>query len=123
MTPAALRAIADAADALARLAREASVEERTDPTVMVPLAEAARVAGTSIRVVRDAIRGGVLPGYGRQRDRSVRRADLDAWILSRRMKPLPGIDDRDIEARIERLAGLRPNGKAHVSRSGTSGPR
>ena len=107
MTPAALRAIADAADALARLAREAAAEASSDPATMVPLAEAARSAGTSIRVVRDAVRGGALVGYGGQRDRSVRRADLDAWIASRRVRPVAGVDDRDIEARIARLGRLR----------------
>lgn len=105
MSPAALRAIADAADALARLAREASAETaHHDPNAMVALHEAARLAGTSPRVVRDAIRAGDLAGYGRQRDRSVRRADLDAWIASRRLRPVEGADDRDIAARIARLA-------------------
>ncbi len=107
MSPAALQAIADAADALARLAREATAETPHDPHAMVPLAEAARIAGTSTRVVRDALRGGALVGYGGQRDRSVRRADLDAWIASRRLRPIVGVDDRDIEARIARL-GRKP---------------
>jgi hypothetical protein len=107
VSPAALRAIADAADALARLAREAATETSLDPTAMVPLAEAARSAGTSTRVVRDAIRAGALVAYGRQRDRSVRRDDLAAWIASRRIRPISGADDRDIEARIARLGRLR----------------
>ena len=105
MSPAALRAIADAADALARLAREASEDTaQTNPNAMLALPEAARVAGTSVRIVRDAIRAGVLAGYGRQRDRSVRRGDLDTWIASRRLRPIAGADDRDIAARIARLA-------------------
>ena len=107
MSPAALRAIADAADALARLAREAAAESKPDPGAMVPLAEAARSAGTSTRVVRDAIRDGALVAYGGQRDRSVRRGDLDAWIADRRIRPIQGLDDRDIEARVARLGRQR----------------
>jgi hypothetical protein len=107
VSPAALRAIADAADALARLAREAAAETHTDPGTVVPLAEAARIAGTSTRVVRDAIRDGALVAFGRQRDRSVRRANLEAWIASRQVRPVAGVDDRDIEARIARLGRLR----------------
>jgi len=107
VSPAALHALADAADALARLAREAAAEDKGDPRAMVPIAEAARSAGTSIRVVREAIRGGALVAYGRQRDRSVRRDDLEAWIASRRIRPVAGVEDRDIEARIARLGRLR----------------
>jgi hypothetical protein len=107
VSPAALRAIADAADALARLAREAAADTAADSAAMVPLAEAARMAGTSMRVVRDAVRDRALLAFGRQRDRSVRRADLDAWIASRQVRPIAGVDDRDIEARIARLGRLR----------------
>jgi len=89
-------------DALPRLARDAAAEDKRDPRAMVRIAEAARTAGTSIRVVREAIRGGALVAYGRPRDRSVRRDDLDAWIASRRLRPVAGVEDRDIEARIGR---------------------
>jgi hypothetical protein len=71
---------------------------------LVPLGDAARIAATSKRVLVEAIRRGELPAFGRQRDRSVRRADLVAWVESRRLRPVHGADDRDIEARVRRLA-------------------
>ena len=106
MKPAALYALADAADALARLAREVASEQvgaqRDD--ALIPIAEAARLAATSPRVVRDAIRRGELAAFGRMRDRAVRHPDLAAWIVSRAVKPLRGVDDADIARRVERLA-------------------
>ena len=106
MKPAALHALADAADALARLAREVASEpvgaQRDD--ALIPIAEAARLAATSPRVVRDAIRRGELAAFGRMRDRAVRHADLAAWIAGRLVKPLHGVDDADIARRVERLA-------------------
>jgi hypothetical protein len=104
LTPAALAALADAADALARLARAAAADASTDPCGLVPIVDAAKRAKTSARIVRDAIRAGDLPAFGRQRDRSVRRGDLDAWIESRRVRPVAGVDDLDIERRVRRLA-------------------
>jgi hypothetical protein len=108
MRPAALHALADAADALARLAREAASErpEAWDDA-LIPIAEAARLAATSVRVVRDAIRRGELAAFGRMRDRAVRHADLAVWIASRALKPIEGIDDADIARRVRRLAPLR----------------
>jgi hypothetical protein len=99
----ALLALADAADALARLARAAVVESPSDPEGMVPIREAARTAGTSPRVLRDAIRQGELPAFGRQRDRAVRRADLTRWIAARRVPVREGPLDRDIERRMNRI--------------------
>ena len=108
MTPAALHALADAADALARLAREAASERPdAEDDVLIPVAEAARLAATSVRVVRDAIRRGELPAFGRMRDRAVRHADLAAWIASRALEPVEGIDDADIARRVNRLAQLK----------------
>jgi hypothetical protein len=98
-----VRALADLAEALARLATELAREDLADPKAMLPLDEATRVAGTSKRVLRDAIRHGDLPAYGRQCDRSVRRADLDAWTESRRVPVREGPDDADIERRIARI--------------------
>lgn len=69
---------------------------------LVPLAEAARIAATSVRVLRAAIRTGDLPAYGLQRDRSVRRADLAQWIDERRVR-IDGVDDPDIARRVRRL--------------------
>jgi len=101
--PGALHALADAADALARLAREAAQENDVHGDALVPIHEAARIAATSIRVVRDAVRNGELVAYGRARDRAIRRNDLDAWIASREVKPSRGVEDADIERRMRRL--------------------
>lgn len=72
------------------------------PDDHLPLADAARVAGTSVRVLRDAIRGKELVAYGKQRDRTVRRGDLMSWIESRKVIH-PAVDDKDIERRMARL--------------------
>ena len=71
---------------------------------LVPIATAAKIAATSTRVVKDAIRGAELPAFGGQRDRSVRRADLTRWIESRRSKPVVVGVDADLQARMRRLA-------------------
>jgi hypothetical protein len=75
-----------------------------DGAELVPLDEAARIAATSKRVLRDAIRAHALAAYGGQRDRSVRRADLDTWIAERRVAPVAGPADLDIDRRVARLA-------------------
>jgi hypothetical protein len=110
MSPAALQALADAAEALARLAREAASDPdaKHQNDALVPLAEAAQLAATSVRVVRDAIRNRQLVAYGRMRDRAIRRSDLDKWIASREVKPVRGVDDADIERRMARLARTSP---------------
>jgi hypothetical protein len=69
MKTAALLALADAADALARLVRALAKETSTNPEELAPRRDAARFAATSPRVIRDAIRLGDLPAYGSQRDR------------------------------------------------------
>jgi hypothetical protein len=103
---AAFEAIADAADALARLAREcANLSDH--PSALVPLRDAARLAATTIRILRDAVRAGELVAYGRERDRAVRRGDLDAWIESRRVPTAIGPADADIDRRMRRLAQAR----------------
>jgi hypothetical protein len=125
MRPAALQALADAAEALARLAREAASDpdgkHQDDP--LVPLAEAARLAATSVRVVRDAIRNRQLAAFGRRRDRAVRRGDLDAWIASRQMTPIEGVDDADIERRVARLARATPTPNPTPERTRVARPR
>jgi hypothetical protein len=108
----ALRALADAADALARLARAAAEEGPDDPATLIPVRKAACIAGTSARVVREAIRCHDLPAFGRQRDRAVRRADLERWIESRRVPTVQGPDDGDIERRVARIARARRGGGA-----------
>jgi hypothetical protein len=115
MKPAALYALADAAEALARLAREAASDrpEAWDDA-LIPVAEAARLAATSVRVVRDAIRRGELAAFGRMRDRAVRHADLADWMAGRALKPVEGIDDADIARRVNRLTQRK--------RGRTSGP-
>lgn len=73
---------------------------------LLPLPVAARVAATSTRVVKDAIRAGEIVAFGGQRDRSVRRADLRAWIESRKVVHA-AIDDADIEKRMRRIGGRK----------------
>lgn len=80
---------------------------RASEALMLSLHDAARQAGTSVRVVRDAIRAGELTAYGRQRDRSINPRDLARWVDSRRVKPIQGIDDADMDRRVERLAAAR----------------
>ena len=102
-----VEAIADAADALARIARLAAPRRLESPTTasssMIPISEAAWMAATTVRVVRDAIRTGELTAYGRRRDRAVRETDLRAWIAGRRVEPMAGADDLDMERRMRRL--------------------
>jgi hypothetical protein len=109
MRPAALQALADTAEALARLARAVAddVDGMPHNNALLPVAQAARIAAASVRVIRDAIRSGELAAFGRIRDRAVRRADLDGWIENRKVKPIRGVDDADIERRIARLVGAK----------------
>ena len=125
MRPAALQALADVAEALARLAREAASDPdgKHHDDALVPLAEAARLAATSVRVVRDAIRHRELAAFGRMRDRAVRRGDLDVWIASRQVAPIKGVDDADIERRVARLARAKSGPDATSQRSRVARPR
>lgn len=117
MTRAAVLALADAADALARAVRALADDEANNGADLLPIAEAARIAATSTRVVKESIRSGDLPAFGRQRDRAVRRADLDAWVVARRVKPLAGPDDDEIDRRVDELA------RARAKRSKAGGAR
>jgi hypothetical protein len=106
VTPVARRALADAADALARIAREAASEGELAPTRMFNVASAAAFAAVSRRTVQQAIRQGALAAYGTQRDRAVKGADLLAWIESRRhQRPVTLNDEaeRDIDRRGRQL--------------------
>jgi hypothetical protein len=94
------------ADAFSRIAR-AVAEDVDDDDALVPLREAARIAATSMRVLRKAIRSGELSVYGRTRDRAVRRRDLLAWIEDRRIPSVPGPDDDDVARRVQRLTRQR----------------
>lgn len=76
---------------------------------LLPIADAAREAATSVRVVRDAIRAKELPAYGRERDRAVRRSELLKWVESRRVIH-KAIDDADIERRVRRISAQRKAG-------------
>jgi hypothetical protein len=73
------------------------------PADLIPEADAARLAATRIRTVRDARRTGELVAFGGQRDRSYRRGDVLAWAESRRAPVHEAIDDRDIDRRMARL--------------------
>jgi hypothetical protein len=79
-----------------------------DPAEHLDL-EACRQLGKlkTARPIRDAIRSGELVAFGKQRSRVVKRGDLLAWLEARRVRPVAGIDDRDIARRVERLAKSR----------------
>ena len=107
LDPAALEAEAHALLARGHELLAAAARARggrpVDPRELVSVRDAARLAATSLRVVRAAIHTGDLPAFGGQRDRAVRREDLNGWIESRRLT-LPGPNDDDVERRMKRLA-------------------
>lgn len=105
MTPATLRALADAARSLAALADAALVDATANyGDAMIPELEAARLAGVSVRVLRDARRAGDLRVYGKQRSRTLRRSDLVAWIESRRVPIVADVLDTDGAMDVDRRA-------------------
>jgi hypothetical protein len=110
---ATLLALAEAAEALARLARAVAEEDVNDPDALIPIKGAAVIAATSARVVTDAVRLGDLPAFGGQRDRAVRRSDLARWIESRRVRVAVGPDDRDIERRMAILEQAPTQRRGH----------
>jgi hypothetical protein len=99
-------ALADAADAISRIARAVVEDSGTDDT-LVPLREAARMAATSMRVLRKAIRAGALTAYAQTRGRAVRRSELQTWIEDSKLPTLPGPDDDDVARRVQRIARER----------------
>jgi hypothetical protein len=108
-SPAALEAEAHSLIARGHELLRRAAAARVTPTVpstLIPIRQCARMAATSIRVIRDAIRAGDLTAYGGQRDRAVRADDLARWIESRRVV-LAGPADPDIERRMQRLARRR----------------
>lgn len=109
MNAAAMRALAraadDAANAFAKLARAAR-EEVSGADDWVPEAEAAKLAGVSLRTLRADRRAGRLKVYGKQRSRVVRRSDLEAYVEARRVplvRDVINADDADVEKRVRRL--------------------
>lgn len=93
------RIAADLASVAARLA-----EDVRDPDELLPVRDAADEAKCSVRALTAARRKGELPMFGTQRSRTVRRADLATWIESRRVRPVAGADDVDMQRRMARLA-------------------
>ena len=83
------------------------VEDVRDPAELVMLSEAAAEAKCSVRTLTDARRKGDLVMFGKQRSRAIKRADLTAWIASREVKPIAGVDDLAMRRRVERLATKR----------------
>lgn len=61
----------------------------------------------TVRPIQDAIRAGELAASGKQRSRTIRRADLDAWDEARRTRPTGGVDDADIARRARRIEAAR----------------
>jgi len=82
--------------------------KEADDLVLLP--EAAELAKTSVRVVKDAIRSGELSAFGKQRDRTVRRSDVARWVEARRVRPVVGPIDADIQRRMRQIA--RGRGRA-----------
>jgi hypothetical protein len=108
MNAAGLVALADAADALARLARAVAQETPTNADDdLLPLHVAAAIASTSVRSLKDAKRRGELELLGRERSRVVRRRDLVAWIEGRGALSTIGPEDAELDARVERLKARR----------------
>jgi hypothetical protein len=101
-TAAAVRDLARIAAELASVAARLAEDVR-DPDDLIPVRDAAAEAQCSVRALTDARRAGDLAMYGTQRTRTVRRSDLLAWIESRRVRPVAGIDDLDMQRRIRRL--------------------
>lgn len=66
------------------------------PDDLIPIDVVAQIAKTSVRVVKDAIRKRDLAAFGKERDRCVRRSDVDSWIESRRYAPIAGPDDAEV---------------------------
>lgn len=86
----------------------ALLSEDVDPDEHLSLDEAADIAKLkSIRPLRDAARRGELVLHGRQRSRTIKRSDLMVWLESRRAPVERGVEDPDIEARMQRLARAR----------------
>ncbi len=102
MSASAVRELVEIASRLAALA--VCLAKGEDDSEMLTEGEAALEAKVSIRALRDARRSGAVVMYGTQRSRTVRRADLAAWIESRRVRPSAGVDDVDMARRMKRLA-------------------
>jgi hypothetical protein len=78
-----------------------------DPNDLLPLEEAAQIAKCSKRTIRAAGRANQLEIRGKQRSRTVRRADLEAWIAERNAPIVRGADDDAMDRRILRLVRER----------------
>ena len=88
------RELAEIASRLAALASRLAAD--ADPGELVPIVDAAQIARCSVRTLTAARRAGELVMYGRQRSRTVRRADLVRGSRGRsavRMEGLDGSDD------------------------------
>lgn len=74
---------------------------------LLTLAEAASLTKESIRTLKDARRSSALRMFGGQRSRTVRRADLIAWIETKRAPIVRGVDDEDMRRRMKAIEGAR----------------
>lgn len=83
----------------------------TRPAERLSLADAARSAGVTARVLRAAVRRGELSGVKVGRGFVVARTDLETWLAShrveRRPEPQPAPSDARAEAKRAIDAGLR----------------
>lgn len=100
--------LARVASELADVARSLAEGATDDPAELIPIDRAAQIARVSRRTLRDAARSGEIALFGRQRSRTVRRADLMSWIEGRRAPVVrDDADDRDLERRMARLRAAR----------------
>ena len=79
----ALEAVADALEA------QATASEWLTPD------EAGKLAGFKGRAIRGAVKREELRGYGEGRALRIRRADLDAWLVSRPARARVDVTERD----------------------------
>jgi hypothetical protein len=103
VSPTIVLALADALDALGKVASE--LRDAVDADALVSVAHAAKLGCTRPSVIRRAIASGALAGFGGERDRAVRVDDLRTWIESRRVKLSPTErTEADVEKRMREIS-------------------
>jgi hypothetical protein len=77
---------------------------------LITVAEAVDHYKQARSALNRAIRDGELPAFGTHRRRTVRRADLERWIESRRVVHAP-IEDDDIDRRMKAIRARKVVGR------------
>jgi hypothetical protein len=83
------------------------VLSKRDDDELLPIERASEIAATTDRVLRAAINAAELPAFGGQRDRSVKRSDLETWIISRKVRIEEGPADDSIARRVRQIERKR----------------